>query len=71
MAKYEKDQEFLYEWVRNSPKLIEEGNPKAIALSKWGKGVMIPFPSLSDAQIASILAYAEAESVIICFSKPS
>ncbi|MEM6342234.1 MAG: cytochrome c [Bacteroidota bacterium] len=61
-AKYRDDREFLYDWVRNAPKMIEEGNPKAVELSNWGAGIMLAFPSLNDAQIASILAYAEAES---------
>ncbi|MEL7535168.1 MAG: cytochrome c [Bacteroidota bacterium] len=61
-AKYRDDRDFLYAWVRNAPKLIEEGNPKAVVLSAWGVGKMLAFPTLTDAQIASILAYAEAES---------
>ncbi len=50
--------------------MIEEGDPKAVELSNWGAGIMLDFPTLKDAQIASILAYAEAESVKLSHPPP-
>lgn len=60
--KFSDDREFLYAWVRNSPQMIADANPKAIELSNWGPSIMLAFPSLSDDQIASILAYAKTKA---------
>lgn len=59
--KYANDMEWLYEWVRNSPGLIQKGDPKAIALfEQYNKQMMIPFPDLTNNDIDAILKYADA-----------
>ncbi|HQU51393.1 MAG TPA: c-type cytochrome [Saprospiraceae bacterium] len=50
--------EDLHAWIRNSQKLIVDGNPRAVELWKeYSPTVMQPFENLTDAQIANILAY--------------
>ncbi|MFK7973037.1 MAG: cytochrome c3 family protein [Bacteroidia bacterium] len=59
--KYADDKEWLYKWVKNSPKLIKDGDPKAVALwNEYGQAAMQAFPTLSDSDIENILAYADA-----------
>lgn len=59
LAKYANDKEWLYSWVKNANALVASGDEEAIALSATYAGVMLPFPTLADAQIDNILAYAE------------
>ncbi len=48
----------LYRWIRNSQAMIAEGHPRATALwNEWKPTVMNSFPTLSDEDIANILAY--------------
>jgi len=60
-AKYEDDRAFMYAFVRNGIEMMANGNEKAIEIGNWGPAVMLPFPSLTDTMINSILAYAEIE----------
>ncbi len=60
LEKYANDKEFLYAWVKNAPALTASGDPKAVALSELMPTAMLPFPTLSDAQIDNILGYAAA-----------
>ncbi len=54
------DKEWIYDFVHNSAKMIAEGDKYANELYiKWGKTSMTPFPSLSNADIDSIIAYCE------------
>ena len=64
-AKYASDREWLYNWVRNSPALIQSGDEKAVALyEQYNKQLMSPHPDLEDQQIENILAWVE-ESVVV------
>ena len=59
--KYADDQAWLYRWVKNSPKLIQDGDAKALALyEQYGKQQMTAFPTLKNEEIDAILAYADA-----------
>ncbi|MEM7102657.1 MAG: c-type cytochrome [Bacteroidota bacterium] len=50
--------EDLYEWIRNSQKMISDGHPKAKELwAEWAPTVMTAFPNLTDADIDAILCY--------------
>ncbi len=50
--------EDLYDWIRNSGKMISEGHPRAVELwDQWSPVVMNPFPSLSDDDIEDLMAY--------------
>ncbi|MFK7924771.1 MAG: cytochrome c3 family protein [Bacteroidia bacterium] len=62
LAKYADDKEWLYSWVKNAPELTASGDAKAVALSATYPGAMLPFPTLADAQIDNILAYAQEEA---------
>lgn len=54
--KYEK--EWLYQWIRNSQKLIKSGDEQAIALfDEYDNSIMPAFPTLSDENIEGILFY--------------
>ena len=53
----------LYDWIRNSQKMIADGHPRAAKLWEEGKPtVMTAFPNLSDEDIENILDYIEAIS---------
>ncbi|MEL6588572.1 MAG: cytochrome c3 family protein [Bacteroidota bacterium] len=69
LAKYASDKDWVYSWVKNAPALKESGDAKAVALSATYPGQMSAFPTLQDAQIDNILAYAEAESLAITAPK--
>ncbi len=48
----------LYSWIRNSQALVQKGHPRAVELwNQYKPTVMTPFPSLTDDNIGSILAY--------------
>ena len=52
----------LYDWIRNSQKVISTGDPYAVSLyKKWGKSRMNAFPNLTDENIAELLSYIERE----------
>lgn len=51
----------LFNFIRNSQKMIQEGHPKAMKVgNQWG-GVMTAFPDLSDEDIVSLLHFIEKE----------
>lgn len=53
--------EDLHDWIRNSGKMIDQGHPRAVELwDEWSPVVMNSFPSLTDEDIESILAYINA-----------
>ena len=55
--------EDLYEWIRNSQRLVQEGHPKAVDLyNEWNKVIMGSFNGLTDEDIAAILFYIEETS---------
>ncbi len=50
--------EDLYEWIRNSQKLIAAGHPRATELwDDWKPTVMTAWPNLTDEDIESVLLY--------------
>ena len=52
--------EDLYDWIRNSQKMIAEGHPKAVELwNKWNKIIMTS-NQLTDEEIQAVLAYIDA-----------
>ena len=52
----------LYDWIRNSQKVISTGDPYAVALyKKWDRDPMSSFPNLTDENIADLLSYIERE----------
>ncbi len=53
--------EDLYDWIRNSQKMIAEGHPRATELwNEWQPTIMNNYPNLTDAEIESILDYIDA-----------
>ena len=57
-ADYSQDE--LYEWIRNSQGMIQDGHPKATELwNQWKPTVMTAFPNLTDDDIVNILAYVD------------
>lgn len=51
----------LYDWIKNSTKLIEAGHPRAVAIyDEWRRSPMIPFNNLADEEVAAILTYVES-----------
>lgn len=55
--------EDLYEWIRNSQRLVQEGHPKAVDLyNEWNKVTMSSFNGLTDEDIEAILFYIEETS---------
>lgn len=55
--------EDLYEWIRNSQRMVEAGHPRGLAVWKeWNKAVMTPFPNLTKEDIEAILFYIEETS---------
>ena len=50
----------LYNWIRNSQKMIASGHPRATEIwNEYKPTVMTNFPNLTDAQIDNILAYID------------
>ena len=49
----------LFDWIRNSSKLINEKHPRALEISKEWKGEMSSFTHLSDEDIEALLLYIE------------
>src|SRR5690606_15024486 len=55
------DKAWIHAWVRNSPKMIAEGDPYGVQVyNEYNKAAMTPFPTLSDQDIDDILAYTAA-----------
>ncbi|MCU0416855.1 MAG: c-type cytochrome [Cytophagaceae bacterium] len=51
---------WLHSWIRNSSKMIADGDKEAVELfNKWNKVQMTSFPTFTDAQIDAILLYVE------------
>lgn len=52
--------DWIYRWVKNSAKMIEEGDAYAVKIWKDnGKAAMDPFPSLSEQQIDTIMTWID------------
>lgn len=57
-----REKEWLIQWIRNSQKMIADGDPTAVALfEEYNKTVMTAYP-FSDEEITSLLAYIKVES---------
>ncbi|RZJ77491.1 MAG: c-type cytochrome, partial [Flavobacterium sp.] len=54
------DEAFLIPWIKNNAAMIASGNKQAIETSKLKPAEMTAFPTLTDAQILNIVAYAKA-----------
>src|SRR5690606_22527148 len=53
--------DWIHAWVRNSPKMIAEGDPYGVRIfNEYNKAAMTPMPTLSDQDIDDILAYTAA-----------
>jgi mono/diheme cytochrome c family protein len=52
-----KNKELLYAFVRNSQEVIEKDAYAKELFIKWKQIPMLPYPALSDEEIAAILAY--------------
>lgn len=51
----------LYQFIRNSRKMIRQKHPQAVAIWKeWQPAMMNKFSNLTDAEIEAILLYVEA-----------
>lgn len=48
------EQEELYAWIRNAPKMIKEGHPRGVALFNEYKTYMTAFPQLTDEQLKAL-----------------
>ncbi len=54
--------QLLYDFVRNSAEVIKRDKYAAELYAKWNESAMLPFPHLSDKEIAAILDYCNAEA---------
>ena len=55
------EKDWLYDWIRNSSKMIKAGDPYAVEIfEKYNKTAMTAFPQFSDADLDNILAYTSA-----------
>lgn len=55
-----RSKEWLYEFTRNSQKMIASGDADAVALWKeWTPAVMNSFPDLTDEELSSIFGYID------------
>jgi len=53
--------EDLYNWIRNSGKMIDEEHPKALEIwNKWDNSKMTSFLHLTDEDISNILEFIES-----------
>ena len=60
-SQYEKEE--LYQWIRNSQKMIRDQHPKAIELwGRWSPAIMNSFPNLTDKDIEDILSYIQKKT---------
>ncbi len=59
--------EDLYSWIRNSQALVKAGHPRAVQLyNEWKQVPMTAFTSLTDPEIANILAYINCTYTNTC-----
>ena len=50
----------LFNWIRNSQKMIKEEHPKALEVwQEWEPNIMIGFPNMTDEEISAVLAYID------------
>lgn len=54
--------EDLFNFIRNSQKMIQEEHPKAVKVAKQWDGVMTAYPELSDEDLSSLLYFVEKEA---------
>lgn len=54
--------EDLYNFIRNSQKMIQEGHPKAVKVGKQWNGVMTAYLELSAKDIEKMLYFIEKET---------
>ena len=53
----------LYQWIRRSQTMIQNGHPRAKELwAKWKPTIMNDFPSLTDEEIEALLFYIREQS---------
>ena len=51
----------LYDWIRNSSKMVDEEHPLAIEIyNKWNRRSMTSFTGIADEKITAILTYIES-----------
>jgi cytochrome c oxidase subunit 2 len=56
-----REEKWLISWIRNSQKMIKDGDPIAVQLNTEYNGlVMTPFEQLNETQVKSILAYIKS-----------
>lgn len=59
--------EDLYSWIRNSQALVKAGHPRAVEVyNQWKQVQMTAFTSLTDPEIANILAYINCAFTNTC-----
>ncbi|HEY6502693.1 MAG TPA: c-type cytochrome [Chitinophagaceae bacterium] len=63
----------LFEWIRNSPKLIKSGYPRAVELAPFNPSEMTAFENLTDAEIEAILGFInkKASEVVVKKDDPN
>ncbi len=68
----ETDDKFLTHWIQNNQALIAAKDPKALKVyNDNGQGAMSVFPSLSDGDVANIIAYVRADWKTMQAAKPA
>ena len=56
-------EDWLLKWIKNSPAMVQSGDPIAVQLFNDNNKIpMLPFVSLKDSEIKSIIAYIKQES---------
>lgn len=51
----------LYNWVKNSSKMVEENHPRALDVyTEWKRSPMTSFNNLTDEDVEAILTYVES-----------
>jgi cytochrome c551/c552 len=56
LARWNNDSTRIKSFIRNSSKMIADGDPYAVKLyDQWNKAAMYSFPSLTDAELNSLL----------------
>jgi len=56
-------EEWLLKWIKNSPGMVQSGDPIAVQLFNDNNKIpMLPFLSLKDSEIKSIISYIKQES---------
>ncbi len=59
--------EDLYNWIRNSQAMVKAGHPRAVEVyNQWKQVQMTAFTSLTDPEIANILAYISCTYTNTC-----